>query len=391
MLARRPSFIATWLIVPVFCVACLKTLDESLIGADPDGGGLGGSAGLGASGGTGGGTGATGGMGGGSGGGSGDAASDGGLIGWDPTKYPVTELANDNLARQLIAADDQHLYRAQRGVLSELFRVPLASTTEAKVPGVSLPPSQALQAPAGSLFVFAAGSGSLSRVPKTGGGVQDVAPPAQMGQGRSLFAAADGFAYVTADASASEPALLRFGLASSTTTAEALYPLETGSEEAAGVVATPSCVFWIGAGNVWMVPPVGAADRHSALPTPLTDVTALSADAVNLYFTRADGSVWRKALPSSCTDSGAAAVSLAEGFVGLVSIVAFEGKVGFAATGDTNMLYAGGGVFVVSAAGGTVTQVAPADGGPELVISAGSSLAFATLEGRVARVPKTPN
>ena len=52
--------------------------------------------------------------------------------------------------------------------------------------------------------------------------------------------------------------------------------------------------------------------------------------------------------------------------------------------------YAGGGVFSMPAAGGTITQIAPAELGPTDIDQSPTYVVYATDVGPVRRVPKTP-
>ncbi len=372
---------------------CLKTLDESLLDAKDGGAG---SAGAGGSGGGGTGGGGTGG--GGTGGGTGgvppaDSGTDAGVVPYDPAKYPVTVVTSlIGGARAAIAADNKDIFAAEvDATAATLTRYSLSGGAGAAVPGVQLSQPQALATLSGSLNVFSAGvsadSAVLERAAKAGGSTGTVSTSGTVETPTGIFAASDSFAYVTAKAAQGSVALLRFSLAGGPAPAENLFV--AGSAETGGaVVATPTCVYWASNGNLWVLPTSGGA-RVSALSASVVDAVGVTADAVNLYYTRSSGSVWKKPLDSGCVAGSTPESQLAGGFVGVGNVTAFAGKVAWAASGakGTN---AGGGVFSVQASGGTVTQVAPEDGGPEHVLGAGSVLVYTTASGDIRRVPKDP-
>ncbi len=254
---------------------------------------------------------------------------------------------------------------------------------------------QSLVSPSGSLFVFIAGgtdtgTGTLTRVPKSGGSPADIAPQTPIELAVGIAAAADGFAYVSTKAVAQNTAaLLRFSLAASTTTAETLYVTPDGNESGGDVVVTGGCVYWISNGNVWGIQSKGGA-RLDVLDTPVTDAVGVTADAVNLYFTRADGSVWRKKVSAACDAGTSAEEQLADGFVGIGDIVTYEGKLAWTATGDTTNTFEGGGVFSSAASGGQITQIAPKADGPVDIEVAPNDIVYATSSGFIRKVPKKP-
>ena len=375
---------------------CLKTLDESLLDAKDGGAGSAGASGAGGGGGTAasggtGGTGASSGTGGGSGSG-GDSGTDAGVIPWDQSKYPVTVVTSTPGARSVIAADGTDIFGAEQGASpAPLTRYALSGGGGVLVPNVSFKQPQALATISGSLNVFSAGENAagavLERAPKVGGSIASVSTTGAMETPTSIFAASDSFAYVTAQASAGTVALLRFNLAGGPAPAENLFV--AGSAESGGpVVATPGCVYWVSNGNLWVLPTSGGA-RVSALSTGIADAVGVTADAVNLYYTRSSGSVWKKPLDPGCVAGSKAETQLGAGFVGIGAVTAFEGRVAWTATGESGS-NAGGGVFVVAASGGTITQIANEEGGPDFLLTAGNFVVFTTAAGDIRRVGKNP-
>jgi hypothetical protein len=391
---RRTAF--ALLVLLASATGCLKSLDESLLDAKDGGAGSAGASGSGGGGGTGGG--GTGGGGGGTGGtggggtGGGDSGTDAGVVPWDQSKYPVTVVTSTPGARSVIAADGDDIFGAEFGASpAPLSRYALTGGGGVLVPGVSLKQPRALATISGSLNVFSAGedaSGAvLERAPKVGGTVSTVSATGTIEAPTSVFAASDSFAYVTAQASSGTVAVLRFSLAGGPGTAEELF-VATSAETGGPVVATPGCVYWVSNGNVWVLPTSGGT-RVTALSADIADAVGVTADAVNLYYTRSSGSVWKKPLDSGCVAGTQPETQLGSGFDGIGSVTAFEGKVAWTASGAAGS-NAGGGVFVVAASGGTVTQIAPEEGGPDYVLTAGSFVVFTTAAGDIRKVSKNP-
>jgi len=369
---------------------CLKTLDESRMDQTGGAGTTGGAGGAGASGGGSGGA-PTGGSGGSSG--SGGSA---GYVAYDPTKYPVTKLWAGK-PPIVMAADETDVYLATGDEAdAALRRVPIAGGADQALPPLLEKP-RAMSAPSTSAFVFVVGGkntgsdGSVVRTTKAGGPKDAIAIAGQTPLGgRAVFAATDGFAYVTFDTDATHPVgLARFGLGSGVANATALYTA-SGAETSGAVVASGACVYWVSAGDIWVMPTGGGA-RVGALDAPVTDAVGLTADAANFYYTRGDGSVWARALSGSgCDGKGAAPKQLAAGFSNIGPVIRFKSSatVAWAARGDETQGYAGGGVFSMPAGGGTPTQIAPKESGPTAVADSPYDVVFATSTGELRKVPK---
>ena len=383
------------LLAPALVVGCLKTLDESKIGA-ADASTEGGS---GATGGDAGGSGGSGGTSGTGGtGGTVDSGPDSpwpGVVPYDASKYPVTNLASTS-ARAIISVDDSDVFRTELdGISVPLFRHPIAGGSGNQVPGFTLERPQAMVAPTGSISVFVVGGtdqggGTLVRVPKAGGAAESITPQTPIELAVGIAAAADGYAYVSTKAIAQNTtALLRFQLTAGATTGETLYVTADGNESGGDVVVTGGCVYWVSNGDVWGIPTTGGA-RLAALSTAITDAVGVAADAVYLYYTRAGGSVWRKKVSTACDSGSSVEEKLTEGFTGIGDLVTYEGKLAWTAEGDVSANFAGGGVFSSSAAGGQVTQIAPEDDGPVDIAAAPADIVYATSSGLIRKVPKKP-
>lgn len=355
----------------------------------------GGSGGGGGAGGGGGGSGSGGTPSGGSGGVAGSGGS-AGYVAYDPAKYPVTKLWAGT-PPIVMAADETDVYLATGDAAdTALRRVPIAGGADQALPPLLEKP-RALSAPSTSAFVFVVGGkntgpeGSVVRTTKAGGTKDAIVITGQTPLGaRGVFAATDGFAYATFDTDATHAAgLARFGLGSGVANATALFTA-TDSETSGAVVASGACVYWVSAGNIWVMP-TGGGTRASALDAPVTDAVGLTADAANFYYTRGDGSVWVRPLSSSaCDGKGAAPKQLAAGFSNIGPLIRFKSSatVAWAARGDETQGYAGGGVFTVAAGGGTPTQIAPKESGPTAVADSPYDVVFATSTGELRKVPK---
>lgn len=380
----------------LLATACLKTLDESRIDQTGGSGGAAGSGGGGGSGGAGGGTGASGGAGG--GGGSGGSGGSAGYVAYDPVKFPVQKLWSGT-PPLVLGVDETDVYHSRADSAdAPLIRVSVAGGTPETLPPV-LEKSRAIVAPSTSSFLFVVGgrntgdSASLVRTTKAGGAKEEITIPSQSLLGaRGLYAATDGFAYVTFDTDATHSVgLARFGLASGVQTGTPLFNgTNTDAETGGAVVASGACVYWITGGAIWVMP-TGGGTRASALLTPVTDAMGLAADAANFYFTRGEGSVWSRALSgASCDGAGSAEKQLASGFKSIGPLIRFKSSphIAWAARGDESQGYDGGGVFVVAAGGGVVTQIAPQESGPSALADAPYDVVFATSTGELRKVPK---
>lgn len=417
MPSRSPLRATTLLgLAGLSAVGCFKSLDESRIEATggvgaAGSGGTSATGGVGAAGGTtgGGGSGGTsaggggadsgadaGGTsgGGGSGGGSPDAsdASDGGgIIAYDPKKYPVTNLGSGP-APVIIGADDSSVFRTTKNAIdSVVVSQPTAGGSGTTLPSMERP--QALGVGAGYLFVAGGRNttteGSINRVPKAGGLKEAIGLGSPIGLAVGLHVAADGFVYVSVNAvNPNDVGLLRFPVTS--TTAQSLYTSTAGGETSGDVVMQSGCVYWISNGAIWVATTSGGS-RASALTTAVSDAVGLTADPKSFYFTRANGSVWRRALSSSaCDGAGPAEVELSAGFLTLGDLINYDGKLAFTALGDKAQNYAGGGVFMLPTGGGAVTQIAPSDLGPIDIEPSGAFVVYATDLGPVRKLLKLP-
>jgi hypothetical protein len=349
---------------------CLKTLDESLMN-EADSGSDGAFGGSGNGGGGSGGIGASGGLGGGGSGGTGgdaapDSPPDSGPVAkffdYDSSKHPVTNIANAQ-TQQIIASDDTHVFRtAYDGTNTQLSSHPLTAGSGTTV-ATGLQRPQAMVAPSGSLFVFvAAGSdtteaGSMLRVPKTPGGIQNINSPSPIERAVGIYASADGFAYVSAKAiTQGAVALLRFSLSGGVSTADPLYTSTEGNESGGDIVASGGCVYWISNGGVWIVPSSGGT-KNPALATQVNDAVGISADAANFYYTRANGEVWQRGLSSAgCSGGGTPEKRIAWGFGEIGDVITYDGTVAWTAGIGPK----GAGIFTTPVGGIDITQIAPA-------------------------------
>ncbi len=382
--------------VAAFAAAgCLKTLDESLIDQTGGGGGGGGAGGSGGVGGTGGGSGGGGGTSGGGGGAAGGGGS-AGYVGYDPQKFPVTKLWAGT-PPIVLSADETDVYFT----IGDLADSPLRKLPIAGGPAQDLTPllerPRALVAPSTSSYVFVAGGrnsgvqGSLVRTAKAGGAKDEISITGKSPLGaRGLFAATDGFAYVTFDASTSNVVgLARFGLSAGVQAGAAIFSVTEG-ETGGAVVASGACVYWISNGALWVMP-TGGGTRESALSAPISDAAGLAADAANFYYTRSEGSVWSRSLSgTACDGIGAAEKQLASGFTKIGPVIRFKSSptIAWSAIGDETQSYAGGGVFTVAAGGGVVTQIAPKESGPSALADSPYDVVYATSTGELRKVPK---
>jgi hypothetical protein len=388
MMKRRASRALRSLVavLPVTIVApgCLKTLDESRleqVDAGTDGGGT--DAGGTGSGGASGGTGGTG----------GDA---GGIVPYDPAKFPVTKITTAT-APVILATDDTDVYHStDNAVDAPLDHTPIAGGAPAPLVTVERP--HALSAPTISNFVFAVGGqnagdgGTLTRTPKVGGPVEPITiASASMGPARGFYAATDGFAYVTflADAQNHTPALARFGLGPGVASASVLYSAST-DESGGPLVASGNCVYWVSSGGLFTLPTGGGADRASALASQVTDAVGITADAVSIYYTRGDGSVWSRKLSLSCDGSGDPETELTSGFTNIGNVIRFRSApiIAWSTRGNDSANYSGGGIFMMPVSGGAVTQIAPQDLGPAALADAPFDVIFAVATGEIRKVPK---
>lgn len=373
----------------LWVAGCLKSLDESKLDATGGSGAVGG-------GGTGGNTGGTSASGGASGSGAGGAGGTSPFVPYDPAKFPVTKLA-DATPPVVLTVDDTHVYHSIQDVAdAPLTRTPLSGgASEPLVTTLEKP--RALAIATGSDFLLAVGGkntgggGSLVRFPKGGGTKEEISVPGEnLLAARAIYAATDGFAYVTFDTDASHKVeLARFGVTAGIQTATPLSST-TSTDVAGPVVASGDCAYFIADGGVWVVP-VGGGNAKNALVVAVHDAVGLSADAVNLYYTRAEGSVWVRTLSgSACDGAGPLEKELSKGFQKLGPIVRFKTApmLAFAALGDESAANAGGGVFVIAPAGGGVTQIAPGDGGPASLHDAPGAVVYATKSGEIRKVPK---
>jgi hypothetical protein len=387
---RRSSVVTTlwmgalgWLVL--FAPSCLRTLDESLIPS----GGHGGQAGSPEAGG-----GDSAGGSSGSAGSSGmeggpdvqvdaprDAFPEGNFTPYDATKHPLTALyCQSPSAPLVIATDDTSVYHIPRGVQGGDPTDVLAGTPLDGSSGFLLddngdiPKPQAMAvAPNVSSFVYiAAGSvggadvGSLLRLPTSGdnSAVSISSDPIELAVG--IFAdtnSSDKYAYVSSQAQVSglTPAVLRFGLGSGST-ADTVYDSTAGNESGGEITASSGCVYWVSNGAIWTISEAAtdSEQRKSALTQQVSDAVALTSDSTNIYYTRASGQVWQKALTTGCDGSTSAPEKLiARGYTGIGGIVAYGGTVAWAVKGDSTQNYLGGGIFTTPTGGYDVTQIAP--------------------------------
>jgi hypothetical protein len=261
----------------------------------------------------------------------------------------------------------------------------------------TLPRPQAMAAPPGSLFVYiAAGNattddGAILRVPKIGGTVENISLPAVIERAVGIYAAADGFAYVSAKAIvAGKVSLLRFPLGGGSQSADALYTSTSGNESGGDVVAVAGCVYYISNGAVWVVTAAGG-QRNDALSNQIGDAVGITADAANFYYTRTNGEVWQRALSGAgCSGAGAPEQRIASGFDGIGDVITYDGTVAWTATGDTANGFDGGGIFTTPVGGIDITQIGPATNGPNDIDQSATDVVFATTMGTIHRLPKQP-
>jgi hypothetical protein len=385
----------------LFWVGCLKTLDESKLDQAQDGGDAsGGSSAFGGSSGSGG-TGATGGSTGGSSGTPSDAPPDAPAPTITPhssANYPTSNIAT-GAPPQIVAADDSYVYRADYDKPptpapgAQLSRHPIGGGSGTLLASALARP-QALVARIGSAFVFiAAGDattdeGSILRVPKAGGGVDTIGLPQPIERAIGIYAAADGFAYVSAKAITKDSiAVLRFSLSGGTQNASALYA-GVGNESGGDIVVS-NCVYWISNGNVWVLPLIGGS-RSSALETPITDAVGITADAANFYYTRSNGEIWQRQLSAaSCAGGGAAEKRISWGaFIEIGDIITYDGMLAWTAKGDGSAELAGG-IFTTPVGGGSeIVQIAPHGDTPVDIDQSPDMVVYATSLGVIKRVPK---
>ena len=388
----------------IISAGCLKSLDESLLETGDAGHDAGGKDG-GGTGGTGakdGGTGATGGTGGADGGGTdgggtgGADADAGGIVAYDPTKFPVTVLTTATAPVVMATDDTDVFYTIDDGDAAPLSSVPL--TGGAGTTLLNLDHPHALVAPPLSAFVFAAGGhdstsgGTLIRTAKVSASAETITTvTGSMGPGVGIYASTDGFGYVTfqADPSLHKPALARFNLSAGVASAPVLYNAAT-DESGGRVVTVAGCACWISSGHIFTIPSGGAQDRSSALQNQVSDAVGITADAWNIYYTLAGGSVWFRAVSSACDGSGPAEKQLAQGFTGLSDVIAFGAApiIAWAAQGNQSAGFAGGGLYMMPSSGGQITQIAPKDSGPTTLIDAPLDVVYAVTTGEIRKVPK---
>jgi hypothetical protein len=389
---------------------CLKSLDEAKIRDQPAGdGGSGrpndGSTGRGGSSGSGGSAGTGGVL-----GGAGTAGSDGSggsggtpavFVPYDAARYPVTNLQGNIPTPVIIGADSSRVFRATKS--SE--PAALVAQDIAGGPGAAI--YQGLSRPQRLAttdfdYVYVAGgrtgsatAGGIWRITKVEADArtmgEEVTTPSPIELPAGLFAAADGFAYVsTKSTDANNPTLLRFGLGSGQN-AEILYRTEVGNETGGDVTANGGCVYWVSNGNIWVIPSAGSATRANALSVAINDAVGLTSDMERFYYTRSNGEVWQRQLsPTACDGSGAAEQKIAEGFVTIGDVIVWSGTVAWTAKNFTHAGADGGGVFTTRAGGGTITQIAPKEGDPEEIEQGATDVVYTTATGRIRAVPKLP-
>jgi hypothetical protein len=398
------------LALPIAMVAtgCFKSLDESLLDGH-DGGGVGGlggtgakdggtgaSGGLGASGGTGGTGGGTDGGGTDGGGTGGSDADAGGIVPYDPTKFPVSVITSGTATVVMATDDTDVFFTVDNGISQPLDRVSLGGGAVTTLLNLERP--HALAAPSTSGLVYAGGGqdsgngGTLLRTDKVGGVPESITTnTGSMGPVIGIHAAADGFVYATfqADPTLHKPALARFDQAAGATSAAVLYNAAT-DESGGRVVTVLGCVYWVSSGHVFTMPAGGAPDRASGLANQVSNAVGLTADASHIYYTLSNGTVWSRTVALACDGSGAAEKQLASGFTGIGDIIAFRSAptIAWAAQGNQSASFAGGGVYAMPASGGQVTQIAPQSDGPTTLIDAPSAVVFAVTTGEIRKVPK---
>lgn len=392
---------------------CLKTLDESLIDQQRDAGsgGAGGSAGTAGSGGTAGTGGASGasGMGGSSGGGgssgsggmaggAGDAGSDAPVITrvpYDSGTHPVTNVSGTVQLPAVLSADADNVFRTRSGANAvTVLQTAVANGASTPLTADTFDQVGALASPQVSAFVYVAGGlpttdeGRVSRVPKSGGATSDITLPASTPRATGITAASDGNAYFTTRAlTTGAPALLKASLAAGTVTAETLYS-SAGNEVGGDLTAVAGCVYWISNGRVYVVG-TGGGGRADALTNQITDAVGLASDDDNFYVTRGNGEVWQRPLTGAgCDGSGAVETLVDSGYAGIGDVIAYDSKIAWIAKGDEGNGFDGGGVFETTPGSNIITQIAPADGGPEKLVASATAIVFSTSDGRLRRVPR---
>jgi hypothetical protein len=153
-------------------------------------------------------------------------------------------------------------------------------------------------------------------------------------------------------------------------------------------------VYWISNGSIGVLPSSGG-NRTDALLTPITDAVGLASDTNNFYYTKSDGSVWKRALlAAGCdgTNVGAETI-MASGFKNIGDLVAYDDKVAVSVHGDPNDSFKGGGVFAIPVNGGTIVQIGPGDFGPTAIDQGPFDIVFVTDNGTIGTirtVPKNP-
>jgi hypothetical protein len=364
---------------------CFKTLDESLLDAkdaSSDGGGSGGKDG---------GDSSTGGIGG---------LTDGPVeaqvvIPYDKTKYPVTNLAATNDPPVIVATDDTSVYRTKKDATdATLIQQPIGGGAGTPLPQ-KLQRPQAMMTPPRSAFLYIAGgdatsnAGSVVRISKTLG-TTDVVNTGSIELAVGIVPGSDGFGYVSLKAVASNTvSLMRFPLAN-TAPAQALFTATTPNESGGDIAIGSACVYWISNGIIYVAPTTGG-DRKTATNKLVNDAVGITTDSADLFFTRGDGSVWKKPLSSSaCDGAGPDEIPLAGGFPNIGDLIRYDTFVAWVATGDDTNSYAGGGVFKLPANGGDIVQIAPETNGPSQIDQSLSDIVFTTVIGGVHQVPKTP-
>jgi hypothetical protein len=387
---------------------CLKSLDEAKIRDQPVRDGSSGTAstdgsaargGSDGSGGTGGSLGSGGTTGSGGGGSGGQPAV---FIPYDAARYPVTNLQGNIPAPVIIAADTARVFRSTKNsepgslVAQDIAGGPGASIYQ----GLSRP--QRLSTNGSSEYTYVAAgrsgdatSGSIWRISKSAGDAgtmgEEVTTPAPIELAVGIFAAPDGFAYVSAkSATANNPGLLRFALGAGQN-AEVLYRSDTGNETGGDVTESGGCVYWISNGNLWVIPTAGGTTRSNALSAPITDAVGLASDGQRFYYTRSNGEVWQRQRSTAACDGPADPEQrIAEGFISIGDVIVWDTTVAWTAKNFSASGANGGGVFTTPVGGGAITQIAPKEGDPEEIEQGATAVVFSTATGRIAAVPKTP-
>ncbi len=365
---------------------CFKTLDESLLDAKKDAS----TDGSGGSGGSEGGETSTGGIGG---------LTDGPVeaqvvIPWDITKYPVKNLATGT-PPVIVATDETSVYRTtQDATDATLVQQPIGGGAGTPLPQTVQRP-QSMMTPPSSAFLYVAGgdastnAGSVVRLSKTMG-TTDVVNTGVIELAVGIAAGSDGFGYVSLKAvAANTVSLIRFPLAN-TSPAQALFTATTPNESGGDIAVGGTCVYWISNGAIYVAKTTGS-DRWPATNQVVNDAVGLTTDSADLFFTRADGSVWVKPLSSSaCDGAGSDEVALAGGFPNIGDLIRYDTSLAWVATGDETNSFAGGGIFAVPIVGGNIVQIAPETNGPVQIDQSLTDIVFTTTTGGVHQVPKKP-